>query len=282
MYPSTNNGMQVPFLQPGMMPIMVPPPSFLKPRMSGYDKLTTIPGVFIKQKFNVAQAFTGCEMTHRHFVYALGPDGKAKKGNKIFKCKEISSFWMRQCCSAHARAFSMDVTHKDYQDTNFDGQPFLRFERPFKCSCLCLDRPVLSVTHNEAGQNSVIGKIINPYQCCDLKVNIYDANDNLKYTIAGSCCQAGVLCGGPCCQEAEFQIYSGDQIVGNLKRVPADFLKSVVESLANFNLTFPVNATGPERALLIAATIMMDFTYFDRKPNQNNNGSTLNGTTINF
>jgi hypothetical protein len=250
--------MQMPFLQPVF-------PTF-QPKMSGFDKLMALPGVFIKQKFMMLEAMTGCEQQHRHFVYGLDSNGKHKKGSKIFKCKENSGCMMRQCCSPHCRAFDMDVKHKDYLDQSFDGSSFLKFSRDFKCSFLCLNRPVLTVSWTEGGQNQTLGKIVNPFKCCDLIVSIYNASDVLLYTIEGSCCQCGVMCEGPCFQGAEFAIKNaGGEIVGTFKRVRAGFFQNVVETLANFTVTFPPNSNGQERALFIAAAIMMDYAYFDKK-----------------
>jgi hypothetical protein len=248
------------------MPLLMQLFPAIQPRMGGLDKLMAINGVFIKQKFMALQAVTGCEQQHRHFVYALGSDGKHKKGGKIFKCSERSNCLMRQCCSPHCRSFNMDVNNKDYYDPGFDGTPFLKFERPFKCTLLCCNRPELKVRLTEGGQDVVLGKVVNPFQCCDLKMDVYDATDALKYYVVGSCCQCGILCEGPCFQGASFDIKTpGGDIVGTLKRVRASFLENVVETVANFSVTFPQNANGPDRALLIGATIMMDYIYFDKK-----------------
>jgi len=250
--------MQVPLLQ-GMVP-------FFQPKMLGLDKLTSIHGVYIKQKFMKLQAITGCTQQHRHFVYALGNDGKHKKGSKMFKCKEDSGCCMRQCCSPGCRSWNMDVSHKDYYDQAFDSAPFLRFERPFKCTFLCCNRPELIVSLVENGQSVKLGKVVNPLQCCDLKVEIFDASDALKYTIAGTCCQCGVICQGPCCQEVDLAILDASgQNVATMKRVKASVLQNMVESVANFTVHFPKDSTGPDRALLIAATLMIDYIYFDKK-----------------
>jgi hypothetical protein len=252
-------------VMPGFVPVMPVGYFGIQPRMLGLDKLMAIRGVFIKSKFRGLEALTGCEQTHRHFVYALGADGKAKKGHKVFKCKEASDCLMRQCCSPHCRAFNMDVTHKDYQDSTFDGEPFLKFERPFQCTFLCLARPEMTVSLTEQGQSAVLGKIVNPFQCCDLTVHIKDAQDNLRYKIVGSCCQCGVLCEGPCCQGAEFDILTATgEKIGALKRVRASILQNMVETVANFSVEFPPQSTGPDRALFIAAAIMLDFTYFEK------------------
>jgi len=166
----------------------------------------------------------------------------------------------------------MDVNHKDYQDASFDKSPFLYFERDFKCSFLCLERPELKVYSTEGGSGRVyLGKIINPFKCCDLICNLYDNSDMVKYTIIGSCCQCGVLCEGPFCQEAQLDIKSPDgQTVGQLKRVKASILQNCFTTTANFSCTFPTQASAAERALFIAATIMIDFTYFEKKQKNNN------------
>jgi len=231
------------------------------------DKLMAVKGVYIRQKFPLLQAVTGCQQRHKHYVYALGPDGKCKKGSKMFKCKENSGCCMRQCCTPGCRSFDMDVHHKDYIDSNLDGKSFLKFERPFKCSFLCCNRPFMAVKLVENGQDVLLGKVVNPFECCDLKLKVFDGTDTLKYTIAGSCCQFGVLCPGPCCQEVKFNILDDKaEKVGELKKVKANILQHIIEPTANFTVTFPKNSTASERALLIASALMLDYIYFDQKP----------------
>ena len=118
----------------------------------------------------------------------------------------------------------------------------------------------------ECDQNILLGKVVNPFGCCELKLNIFNASNDLRYTIVGSCCQCGVICQGPCCQEVELQILNvAAEQVGTLRRVKASILQNVVETVANFTVTFPQHSNGPDRALLIAATIMLDYTYFEKK-----------------
>jgi len=160
----------------------------------------------------------------------------------------------------------MDVKHKDYQDSNFDANPFLLFERDFKCTLFCLDRPELKVHSTESGSPVYLGKVKNPFRCCELICEVFDSADLLKYYITGSLCQCGVLCEGPCCQKAILEIRTPDQQqCGTLKRVPTSVLQNCLTTKANFAITFPVQATPIERALFIAAGIMIDFSYFEKK-----------------
>jgi len=102
----------------------------------------------------------------------------------------------------------------------------LHFERDFKCTFLCFDRPELRVYTTENGGKDYLGKVKNPFMWCDLICDIYLANNEKKYAVTGSCCQCGIICEGPFCQEATLDIkaYPGMEIVGNFKRVKSSIL----------------------------------------------------------
>lgn len=268
-----NPNMQMPLLQQQQPQIV----SMFQPKMLGFDKLMAIEGVYIKQKFRKLQAILGWAQEHRHFIYALGADRNSKKGSKILKIVERSECCMRQCCTPGCRAFNMEVNHKDYFDPSFDKAPFLKFERNFRWTFFCLNRPEMVVSLVEGGQSVKLGKVVNPWQCCDLKMEVYDANDSLRYIIKGDCCQCGVICQGPCCQEAELAVCEPfGNVVASVKRSKASIWQNLVETVANFVVNFPKDASGPDRALLIAATMMIDYIYFDK----HNKGAAAHGNDI--
>lgn len=167
----------------------------------------------------------------------------------------------------------MTVNHKDYGDQTFDAQPFLVFDRPFKCTILCCNRPEISVNLVENGSNVYLGKVKNPFAFCDLIGEIYDAANNKKYTIEGSCCQCGVLCEGPCCQKASLAIKKEGQVCGSLDRVQGSVVQNCFTTVCNFAVTFPPDSSPEDRALFLAATIMIDFAYFEKKQQ----GGAING-----
>jgi hypothetical protein len=58
------------------------------------EKLKTANGAFIKQKIELFEMLSGCEMPNRYNVYL-------REGNQyyfVFKCKEKSTWCMRNCC----------------------------------------------------------------------------------------------------------------------------------------------------------------------------------------
>jgi len=91
----------------------------------------------------------------------------------------------------------------------------------------------------------------------------------MRYRIEGACCQLGVWCRFPCdaCQKVDFIIHDsiGNQ-VGFLQKRTAGCCKSMMASTAHFSLEFPKDASKEDKALLLAAVIMLDFTYFEEKP----------------
>ena len=58
-------------------------------------KLEDVAGVFIKQKFELLEAVTGCETENKYHIFASDKDGDIKKKLILFKCKEKSGFFER-------------------------------------------------------------------------------------------------------------------------------------------------------------------------------------------
>ena len=66
--------------------------------------------------------------------------------------------------------------------------PALYFEREYACTFMCCNRPELVVFHNEGGKKSLLGKVRNPFTCCNLEMEIYDDKNEKIYVITGSVC----------------------------------------------------------------------------------------------
>lgn len=241
----------------------------------GYERLEARDGVFIKQKMDLAEVVTGCEVGNTYFVFPLSKDGD-KKGHKLFKCKEKSGFCAKQCMSAECRPFQLKVNLED-ESEELDNEPFLLLDRPCRCTCYCLNRPELTVTYVEDGKSEYVGKIVDPFNCCNIILNVFDKEGNVKYVIDGSCCQIGMHCKGPfdCCETIDFDIKtpSGDVVAGLQKRSPG-CARAMISNADNFSLHFPNNATKEDKALLMAAVLFLDFRYFEQK-HQPQNGNAL-------
>jgi len=73
-------------------------PLFAKYSLS--EMLGTIDfGVYIKRKYDVYQVALGCEFENTYTVYQCTQDGESPVGPHLFKIKEESGYWCRQCCA---------------------------------------------------------------------------------------------------------------------------------------------------------------------------------------
>jgi hypothetical protein len=265
-------------MQPGMMqPVMMQPMMMVQQIIYvplGLAKMSA-EGIFVKQKFLLLQALTGCEQQNEYQIFNLDRNGE-KRGTPIYKAKEKSTWCARNCLQADCRPFKMLVSEKDYLNPDGDETPVLKFNRECRCTFYCFNRPELTIEHFIQGQEVYIGKIRQPWMCMNLQVNVHDESDALKYKVNGSCCQLGIWCHWPCepCQTVDFDVYdAGGEKVGSLQKRTAGCLKSAISDTANFATFFPANATPNDKALLLAAIIMLDFSYFEEKPQ---NGDSLN------
>jgi len=125
------------------------------------------------------------------------------------------------------------------------------------------------VTCVEDGQDVLVGKIIQPLNICDEELDIQDANRNEIMKIVGPCCQLGLcfpMCPCEACQNVHFDIKIGDEVVGSLDKQTKGCTKQAFSDADNFALQFPAKVTDPRhRALLLAATLFLDYMYFEEK-----------------
>lgn len=88
--------------------------------MNGLDKLISMPGIYIKQKFELLEAMTGCETENKYMIYPSSNDGDKLK-NPIFKAKEKSDCFYRVCCNGDCRPFKINIAHEAEGPSTNDG-----------------------------------------------------------------------------------------------------------------------------------------------------------------
>jgi len=217
---------------------------------------------------------TGCEGENTYYVYPLSKDGE-KKGKKLFKCREKSGCCARACLSGECRPFQLKINLVD-DDEELDNEPFLLLDRPCACTCYCCNRPEIKVSYVEDGKNEYLGKIRDPFSCCNVVLDIHDKTESVKYHVDGSCCQIGMHCKGPfeCCETIDFdlKIPAGDTVASIRKKSPG-CLAAMVSDADNFPVHFPSGSTKEDKALIMCAVLFLDFRYFEEKaPKKNQHG----------
>ena len=243
---------------------------------TGFEKLM-VPGIFVKQKMEWLEIFTGCETENKYTVYATDVAGN-KEGFPLFKCREKSGCLNRNLFPGDCREFKMEVTNESNGLFANEGQMFLTMKRPFKCTLLCFNRPHIEVTHVEGGQQTYLGKVVHDFSCCEMIFSIYNKKEECRYIIRETICQIGVYnkgqggCG--CCKSCQqaflfiYDVQQGQQKVGIIEKRGSGFTE-LISDADNFSLLFPIKATLEERVLLMAATLLLDFRYFEQKSGNN-------------
>ncbi len=236
-------------------------------------------GVLIRQQVQIGEQITGCESPNRYFVFSQSPQAGMKL---LFKCKESSDWCMRNCCSADSREFNMAIKHVTSENilSQDFARPYLDIRKPFKCTCCCLDRPEMLINFGEDG--TTLGRIKQPYTCCDPWFTIYNSTGQKIYTIYGDCCQCGLICKNNFCgklSEVVFDIHQGDSIHSN--RVGSIIKKSatgaeLITSADSYQINFPPQARPEEKLLIIVAGLMIDYQFFEESASSNDNNNTHN------
>jgi len=173
----------------------------------------------------------------------------------------------RQVFEGGDRPFELDVallTGSGYAPVNF-----VHLARPFQCTCCCFARPEVHVSNSLTGMP--IGKIIDPFACCNFTITVKDNSDNDVLKLSKSPFDCAMCCWGcPCgCQEIEFQITdanSGDHVGSFRKQFRAADAIAMATGLNMDGDTYVVDfkkVSNPEwKAMLIAVAVFFDFRFF--------------------
>ena len=145
--------------------------------------------MYVEQKVEMLEVFTGFETENRYAIYLTGPDcQRGATQMPYFYAVEKSECCHRNCCGSD-RGFEMDIIGPD-------GGVAMHLDRPFKCSscgCGCCLLPEMSI---QDGMGNLVGSVQNRFECCGDLFDILDQSGIPVLTIHGECCQIGKFC--PC------------------------------------------------------------------------------------
>ena len=133
-----------------------------------YKKLPLLEGVFIRQKVDLVEVLTGCNNENKYEIFPLVNNQKKEGAHPQFIFKEKSSCYSRTCLSADCRPLDMRVLN--FQKNGDDAGPCLHIVRPCKLTIACCNRQEMQVQWIEKGEQAYIGKILEPWVCCNYEV----------------------------------------------------------------------------------------------------------------
>ena len=76
----------------------------------------SLQGIFIKQKLETLEIVTGCEIENKYNIYRKKEGKNKKKGKKLWKAKEKSGCFSRNCLSNPCRAFDIKIKNITQSD----------------------------------------------------------------------------------------------------------------------------------------------------------------------
>lgn len=233
----------------------------------------------VVQTIEMLEILAGYETKNRYNVFV-----KTLQGNSIFlfQCKEDSDYCTRYYCKGDSRPFKMLVNHVNSSNPNQkfgEGNLYCVFDRPFKCTCLCFQRPKVTcyLNHN----NIKVGEITEPCTCCSphFNINSFDKIDK-TFQIHSSCCQCGLICKDNicgACSDVKFPIYRGNTSsyndsnqIGLINKVSRDIATEIISDADTFEISFPSDSSPEDKLLIIGTTLLIDYRYFEMNPMENN------------
>ncbi len=229
-------------------------------------------GAYIKQKVEMYEIVTGCETKNRYTICL-----RLKNWNKLyktFKCKEESSWCMRNCCSGEGREFKMLIKYSpngiNDKGDDYSSHCFAELDRPYKCTCCNLNRPELGV--HLTNEKKHLGTITEPFSCSRVLINASDGNGDLIYKFDIDRSQQGIACRAFTCgaiESVDFPIIKVDkngetEVDGEIKRMGRSYDEAVIGSDADcYDIVFPKTATPQEKFLILSTTMLIDFRFFE-------------------
>ena len=224
-------------------------------------------GVYIKQKMDLLEVVTGLNMANTYYVFELTPTGEAFR-TLIFECKETSNFVDRNCGGGGCRAIDLVLLKAG---SGMDRQVVLKMTKPCQCTCCCASRPEMKVFMTENGQDTYLGKVCEPWTCCHHSYEVFDATDSRRITLEANCCQCGFFCKCPCeaCETIKLDVTTGESHTKArpvFKKGSGNCVKNAVSTVDYFSVPFPANSSWQDKALMLAAVLMIDYLKFEEQP----------------
>ena len=217
----------------------------------GLSVLSSHDELLVSQQVELLEVATDWEQNNKYHICDID-------GNTIFFLQEENSFCTRNCCGPQ-RPF--DIYFLDSQ-----GEEVLHLHRDCACApcgwpccfcflcCFCNSKQFITINSFDVE----LGKLSLDRTCCVPTIRVDDGKGNKLYSISGSCCHWN------CGKKFEYQIFNREGVeVGNISKENTGDMRERVTDADCFVLRFPLEIDVNEKAMLIAAVIMIDFLYFE-------------------
>jgi len=218
----------------------------------GLEYLTQVDQLLCKQKVELLEAFLGCETKNKYKI-------KNSMGQEIYYAKEDTDCCTRNLCGP-IRPFDMKI--KDNAENEV-----IHLYRPLNCQS-CLFPCCMQMIEVSSPPGTVIGTVEQEWSMCEPQFVVKDQDGNVALRIEGPFCTFSI------CGDVEFKVMSpdGSTEVGKISKQWTGLLKEAFTDADNFGISFPMDLDVRMKATLIGAMFLIDFMFFEKKGNEENDG----------
>jgi len=225
-----------------------------------FHKVDGLPSVRIMQKRKLLEALGCFDQQNMYVVYN-------PQNQPIFWVQENTPCLQRNCLPSDCAPWNLS-----YHNIGPEGLPegqsgkhfpeFMEINRPCSLTCLCFNRPQGDVT--EKPNNRPIGKLADPWHCCNFTYQVFDASGEERMSTNTCCCQVGTLC--PCPGNTiEFPIMdTKGQDMATLTKtwMMGDCCPLCFKDWDNFQAKFLEGASADHKMLLMALASFIHLRQF--------------------
>ncbi|CAG2177910.1 unnamed protein product [Oppiella nova] len=212
-------------------PQHIPKPTTLRPVNCppGLEYLLQVDQLIVKQKVEILETFTGFETNNEY-------DIQNNLGQNVYLASEDTDCCTRNCCGPN-RAFNMRIVGPSNREV-------LHLVRPLRCdTCFCFC--CLQYMRVEAPVGHLIGYVV---QDCSYDENLWTR----------------------LCQDVEFDVLAKDTntAIGRITKRWSAILRETFTDADIYGVLFPSDMDVRAKACLLAATLLIDYMFFEKKGSQ--------------
>ncbi|XP_069831493.1 phospholipid scramblase 2-like [Dendropsophus ebraccatus] len=215
----------------------------------GLEYLCQIDQLLVHQQVELLEAFTGFETNNKYEI-------KNSMGQRVYFAAEENDCCTRNFCGA-ARSFSMTIVDNASREV-------IRLIRPYRCSACCFPC-CLQKMEVQAPPGQIVGYIKQNWHPCLPKFTIQNDREEDIFKLHGPC----IPCS--CCSDVNFELKSLDEssVLGKVSKQWSGAVKEYFTDADNFGVQFPMDLDVKIKAVILGATFLIDFMFFEKSGDKN-------------
>ncbi|XP_007086391.1 phospholipid scramblase 2-like [Panthera tigris] len=212
----------------------------------GLEYLTQINQLLVCQRFDLLEVL-GCFATSKKY------EVMNNQGHRIYYAEERSNCFLRYLCGP-SRRFTMTI----YDNV---GRDVITMHRTLRSSC-CWRNCYVQKLKVEAPPGEKIGYVYQYFHPFSPKFKIKNENKEDVMKIRGPCMLSS------CLKDLDFNLLSLDEeiVLGKISKKWAGFMRELFTNADKFGIQFPLNLDVKIKALMLGASFLIDYMYFEHWP----------------